>query len=146
MDILFNHINYMDDHITFTMECPDNEGKYSLSWTQNALQTLITLYTPLCIENPHIVTDIWTGIPTTEYLQKAHSSTHPQGQDSMLSPLICSAKEMDYLNKVLHRNSYPDWFLKEKQTIGLIWTKSPTRKPPRNPLYTVSFTSMELNE
>ena len=22
-----------------------------------------------------------------------------------------SAKEMDYLNKVLHLNSYPDWFL-----------------------------------
>ena len=25
-DILFNHINNMDDHIKFTMECPDNEG------------------------------------------------------------------------------------------------------------------------
>ena len=25
MDIMFNHINNMDDHIEFTMECPDNE-------------------------------------------------------------------------------------------------------------------------
>ena len=26
VDILFNHINNMDDHIKFTMEYPDNEG------------------------------------------------------------------------------------------------------------------------
>ena len=26
VDILFNHINNMDGHIKFTMECPDNEG------------------------------------------------------------------------------------------------------------------------
>ena len=49
--------------------------------------------------------------------------------------MLCStsellAKEMDYLNKVLHRNSYPYWFLKKKLT-GLIWTKPPTKKPAR---------------
>ena len=48
----------------------------SPSWTQSALQTLTTLYTPLCIENPHIETDIWIGIPTTQYLQKGLSFKH----------------------------------------------------------------------
>ena len=75
VDILFNHINNMDDHIKFTMNCPEMKEVF-LSWTQSALQTLTTQYTPLCIENPHIQTDILTEIPTIQYLQKGQSFKH----------------------------------------------------------------------
>ena len=44
---------------------------------------------------------------------------------STLKPL---AREMDYLNKVLCRNSYPDWFLKKNLATGNIWIKPPTKE------------------
>ena len=64
--------------------------KVSPSWTQSALQTLATLYALLCTENPHIQTDIWTGIPPTHYLQKGQSFKHsPIGPRWYAPPLSC---------------------------------------------------------
>ena len=40
------------------------------------------------------------------------------------------AKEMDHLNQVLHRNNYPEWFLKKTIT-GLREIKLLLRKPPK---------------
>ena len=72
-----------------------------------------TIYTPLCIENLHILTGIRTGIQTIQYLPKVnYISTDPQSQSSLFHPRAIT-REMDYLNKVLCRNSYPDWFLKK---------------------------------
>ena len=74
-----------------------------------------------------------------------------QGKKTSNPRLACStlellAKEMDYLNTILHRNSYPDWFMKKKKkTKGLIWTKPPTRKLPWNPFVTVPYIQ-ELSE
>ena len=132
MDILFNYINYTDDHIKFTMECPENEGS-------------IPFLDRKCIPNPY------RTIHTTVYRKPTHTdryldwnSNHTiSGKRSFIQALthrdklVCTtpellAKVMDYQNKILHRNSYPDWFL--KKTTGLIWTKPSTKKPPRNPL------------
>ena len=57
--------------------------------------------------------------------------------------MVCStpgllARKMDYINKVLCRNSYPDWFLKNLTT-ALVWTMSPTWKPLRNTLSQSGF-------
>ena len=112
VDILFNYINNMDDHIKFTMECPDNEGS-------------IPFLDRKCTPNPNHT------IHTTVYRKPTHADryldcnfNHPISvQRSVIQALthramrICTtpellAKEMDYLNKVLHRNSYSDWFLK----------------------------------
>ena len=53
------------------------------------------------------------------------NSNHPKSAERSViqalinrAKMVCStpellAKEMDYLNKVLHRNSYPDWLLKK---------------------------------
>ena len=113
VEILFNHINNMVDQIKLTMECPDNEGN---------IPFLDTKFTP----NPNHT------IHTTVYRKPIHTdryldwnSNHPiSAKRSVIQALIhrakmvCStpellAKEMDYLNKVLHKNSYPDCFLKK---------------------------------
>ena len=60
----------------------------SPSWTQSALQTPITLYAPMCIENPHIQTDIWTGIPTNQYLAKGQSFKHSPIGPRWYAPLL----------------------------------------------------------
>ena len=85
----------------------------SPSWTQGALQTLMTLYTPLCIENPQIQTDLWTEFqpPNISKNQVFQALTHRAKM--VCSTLELLAKEMDFLDKVLHRNSYPNWFLKK---------------------------------
>ena len=70
-----------------------------------------------CIENPH----------TDRYLD--WNSNHPiSAKRSIIQALttrakrVCStqeliAKEMDYVNKVLFRNRYPDWFLKKPNNL-----------------------------
>ena len=85
-----------------------------LSWTLSALPTPTILYTPLCIEKPHIQRDIWTGIPTILYLQKRSViQSLTQKAKMVYSTPELLAKEMDYLNEVLCRNSYLDWLLKK---------------------------------
>ena len=109
--ILFNHINHIDGHIKFTMGCPDIED--SIVHTK-------------CTPNPNHT------IHATVYRKPTHTdryldwnSNHPISVKwsvikalSNKAKMVCStpellAKEMDYLNKVLHRNSYPNWFLKK---------------------------------
>ena len=103
----------MDDHIKFTMECPDKEGSIPFLDTK-------------CTPNPYHSTH------TTVYRKPTHTeryldwnSNHPISPKrcviqahSHRAKMVCStqellAKEMDYLNKVLHSNSYPEWFLKK---------------------------------
>ena len=106
VDILFNHINNMDDHIKFTMECPDNEGNIPFLDTK-------------CTPNPNYT------IHTTVYRKPTHTdryldwnSSHPiSAKRSVIqaltykakmvysTPVLLARNEMDYLNKVLHRNS-----------------------------------------
>ena len=109
VDILFNHINNMDDNVKFTMECTDNEGTIPFQDTK-------------CTPNPNhtIHTNVYRKL-TQRYLDG--NSNHPKSAKRSVIPtlthrdkMVCStpellAKEMDYLNKVLSRNSYPDWFL-----------------------------------
>ena len=89
VDILFNHINNIDDHIKFTMECPDNEGSNPFLDSNCNPNLNHTLHT-MCIENLHIQTDVWTGIPTTQYLLKGQSSKHSAiGPRWYAPPQIC---------------------------------------------------------
>ena len=103
MEILFNHINQMDDHIKFTLECPHNEGSIPFLDTK-------------CTPNPNHT------IHTTVHRKPAHTdrylnwnSNHPLSAKRSVfqalthrAKMVCStpellAKEMDYLKKVLHR-------------------------------------------
>ena len=129
---------YVDDVICITKKDPSghpiqpqksnrcpHQVHYVVSWQWrknsflglflSASLTSAILSTPQCIENLHILIDIWTQIPNILYLQKMsykHSSIGLKWY-GCTSELL--AKEMNYLNKVLCRNSYPDWFLKKKQ-------------------------------
>ena len=113
MDILFNHINNMDDHIKFTMQCPDNEGSISFLDTK-------------CLQNSNHT------IHSTVYRKPIHmdryldwNSNHPiSAKWSVIqaitnrAKIVCStpellAKEIHYLNKVLCRKSYLYWFIKK---------------------------------
>ena len=45
VDILSNHKNQMDDHMKFTMQCPDNEGSIpflDIKCTPNSIHTIYT--------------------------------------------------------------------------------------------------------
>ena len=127
VDILLNHINQMDDHIKLTLECPDNEGSIPFldtKCTPNPNHTIhITVYRILT----H--TDRYLDWNSNHLISAKRSVIQALTQRAKM---VCStsellAKEMDYLNKVLHRNSYPDWFLKNLST-GNIWTKSPNQE------------------
>ena len=97
VDILFNHINQMDAHITFTMEPPDSEGS-------------IPFMDPECSPN----SDSDNTIHTTIYRKPTHTdryldwnSNHPRSVIQALkhrAKMICSTpelltKEMDYLQE-----------------------------------------------
>ena len=111
VNILFDYINQIDDHIKFTMEHPDKEG--SLPFLDNK-----------CTHpNQSIQTSVYRKFTHTDkYLD--WNTYHPiSAKRSVVQALIhrakivnCTpellAKEIDYLNKVLCLNSYPDWFLK----------------------------------
>ena len=130
VDTLFNHINQLDDHIKF--------HRKSWQWRKHPF------FDTKCIPNSNYI------IHTTVYRKPTHTdrylewnSNHPiSTKRSVIQALIhrakvvCStpelvAREMDYLNKVLHRNSYPDWFLKKNPITGFREIKLPLRKPPK---------------
>ena len=130
VDILFNHINQLDGHIKFTMESPDNEG---------SIPFLDTKYTPHSNHTTH--TSVYRKPTYTDKYLDWNSNLPLSAKRSVIQPLthrakvVCStpellAREMDYLNKVLPRNSYPDWFLKKPIT-GLRKIKLQPRKLPR---------------
>ena len=112
VNILFDCRNQIDDHIKFTMEHQDKEGSTS-SLTQSAPHTPANLYKLQCIENPVILTDTCDWNSNHPISAKRSVVQTPMHRAKM----VCSTpkvlgKKMDYLNKVLHLNSYPDWFLK----------------------------------
>ena len=106
----------MDDHIKLTMECPDNAG---------SIPFLDTKCTPNHNHRIH-TTEYRKPTPTDRYMDG--NSNHPlSAKRSVIQTLThtakmaCStpvilAKAMDYQYKVLCRNSYPDWFLKNITT------------------------------
>ena len=117
----------------FTMEHPDKEGSIPF------LDTKCTPHPSQSIE-----TSVYRRpIHTDRYLD--WNSNHPiSSKRSVVQTLmhrvkmVCStpellAKEMDYLNKVLHLNSYPDWFIKNPTTTNM-QTKLPARKLLKKPL------------
>ena len=69
VNILFDYINQIDDHIKFTMEHQDKEGSIP-SLTLCVAHTPANLYKLQCIENPLTLTDTWIGTITIQYLQK----------------------------------------------------------------------------
>ena len=53
MDILFNHMNQMDDHVKLTMECPDNEGRIPFLDTQCTPHLNYTIHTTVYRKPTH---------------------------------------------------------------------------------------------
>ena len=47
VDILFYHINNMEEHINFTVECPDNEGSIPFFDTKCTPNLNHTVHTPV---------------------------------------------------------------------------------------------------
>ena len=92
MGIPFNHINQMDD-IKFTMQSSDSEGSIPFLGTN-------------C--SPYSKHSVSAKRPVIQAL------THRTKMVCSIPELL--AKEMDFLHKVLCRNSYPDWFLKKPNT------------------------------
>ena len=142
MDILYNYINQMDDHIEFTMECPDNEG---------SIPFLDSKCTPN--SNHTIHTTVYKN-HTYRYL--GWNSNHPiSAKRSVIQALtkrakmVCStpellAKVLDYLNKVLHRNSYTDWFLNKPNNRPYM-DHIPTQETTKEAFVSVPYIQ-ELNE
>ena len=130
VDILFNHINNMDDHMKFTVEFPDNEGHSPFLDTKCTPNPNHTIHTTVYRKLTH--TDRYLDLNSNHPISAKRSVIQALTHRAKIGPELL-AKEMDCLNKVLSRNSFPDWLLKN-QTTGLIKTKSPTKKPQRNPL------------
>ena len=87
-----------------------------LSWMPSGHLIPTLLSKPQCIESPGIQRDVWTGTQPSCICKKVcHTGTHPQGKMMYSTPELL-AKEMDYLHKVLCRNSYPYWLLKKPNT------------------------------
>ena len=53
MDILINHINFMGDHIKFTMECPGNEGSIPFVDTECTQNPNHTIHITVCRKPTH---------------------------------------------------------------------------------------------
>ena len=134
MGILFNHIHQMNAHIKFTMECPDSEGSIPF------LDTNCTPYS-----NHTIHTTVYRKPTHTDRFLDWNANKSIPAKRSVIQALIHRAqmvcctprqlpKEMDYLHKVLCRNSYPEWFQKKKKTVDHIWTRPPPKKPLKKPL------------
>ena len=105
-----------------------------LSWIPRADLIPTTIPKPQCIESPHIQTGIWTRAQTILYLQKKYviqALTHRAKMLCSTSELL--VKEMDYLHKVLCRNSYSDLFLKN-QTMDCKWLKTSPKKTKKKHL------------
>ena len=120
VDMLFNHINNMDDHMKLTMECPDKGGNIPFLDTK-------------CTPNPNHIIHTYIQIFVLEFQpSNICKNIFIQALTHRAKMVCCtpelSAKEMGYLNKVLHRNSYLDWFLKNLTT-GLYGTSHQPGNP-----------------
>ena len=112
VDTLINHLNSVDPHIKFTMETPANDGSIPFLDTKcspNPDSTLSTsvFRTPthtncyLYWNSNHLFSAKKAVIQALTYRAK-YVSSNPQ----------ILAEEMDYLHRVLLKNSYPDWIIK----------------------------------
>ena len=113
VDILFNHINQIDDHIKFTIESPDSEGSIPFLDTKCSPNSNHTIQTTVYRKPTHTdrYLDWKSNHPISVKWSVIQALTHR-------AKIVCTtpellAKEMDYLHKVLCRNSYPDLFLKK---------------------------------
>ena len=75
VDILFNCMNQLDYHIKCTMESPDNEASITFLDTKCNTNSNHIIH-PTVYRNPHILTSIWIGIQTIQYLPKGQLYKH----------------------------------------------------------------------
>ena len=114
VDILFNHINQMDAHIKFTMKSPHSEGSIPFLDTKcspnsnNAIQTTVYKKTYSHIDR---YVDWNSNHPTSA--KRSVTQTLTQRGKMVCSTTALVAEEVSYPHVVLHRNNYPDCFLKK---------------------------------
>ena len=117
VDILFNHINNKNDHINFNMECPDNEESNHFLNSKCTTNPNYTVHTTVYRKPTHTkrYLDWNSNQPISAKRSVIQTLTHRAKMVCSTPELI--AKEKDYLNKVLSRKSYFDWFLKTQQQV-----------------------------
>ena len=138
VDILFNHINQLDEYIKFTMESPDNVGSIPFLDTKCIPDSNHTIHTIVYRQPTH----------TDRYLDW-NSNHQISGKRSVIQALthrakvVCStpellAREMDYRNKVLCRNSYLHWLLKKTNNRSQ-GDQAPTRETTKEAFVSVPY-------
>ena len=103
----------MDDHIKFTTECPDNEGSMPFLDIKCTTNTNHTTHTTVYRKCKHTDRYLDWNFNHPIYAKRSVIQALTHRAKMVYSTPDLLAKEMDYLNKVLCRNSYPDWFLKK---------------------------------
>ena len=116
LDILFNHIGQMDAHIKFTLESLDSKGSIPFLDLKCSSNSNNTIYTTVYRKPAHRdrYLDWNANHPTSAKRSVTQTLTHRATMVCSISEFL--AKEMDYLHRLLHRNNYPDWFLKNHNT------------------------------
>ena len=85
VDILFNHINQLDDHIKFTIESLDNEGIIPLLNNMFTPNSNHTTHTTVYRKPTH--TDKYLEFkPSNNYQKVSYTSTDPQSQSCLFHP------------------------------------------------------------
>ena len=105
VDILLNHINQLDDHIRFSVESLDNEGSIPFLDTKCTPNSNNTIHSTMYRKPTHTdrYLDCNFNHPVSDKRSVIQALTH-RGKVVCSTPELL-AREMDYLNKVLHRNS-----------------------------------------
>ena len=95
------------------MECPDNEGSIPFLDTKCTPNFNHTTHTTVYRKPTHNdrYLDWNSNHPISANRSVIQALTHRAKIDCSTPEIL--AREMDYLNRVLHRNSYPDWLLKK---------------------------------
>ena len=121
------------------MVIPENEGSFPFLYTKCTPNSNHTIHTMVYRKPTY----------TDRYLD--WNSNHPiSAKRSVIQALthrvkvVCStsellAREMGYLNKVLHRNSYPDWFLKKKPNNRSQGDQAPTQETTKKAFVSVPY-------
>ena len=113
VNILFDYINQINDHIRFTMEHPDKEECIPFldaKSTQHPSQSIQTSVYRKCTHTDRYLE--WnSNYPISAKRSVVQALRHRAKMVCYTPELL--AKGMDYLNKVLSLNTVPDWFLNE---------------------------------
>ena len=89
VDILFNHINQMDDHIKVTMECLDNEGSNPFLDTKCTPNPNHTIHTTVYIKPTHTDRYLdWNSNHPEKNLQQATYGPSPLQGNHQGSPCL----------------------------------------------------------